>query len=556
MHTITKQLSLVAAIALFAMPLGGAYAQVGTACQAPTINLSKGSTDATTGGQVSRLQRFLVQHESGSSVLISGTFDAITESALKRFQTKYGIANSGAANTTGYGAVGPLTRATMQRTCGASIPTTTSVTPLRNLTPEVQVETVADNKVVGRYQNLPANSQILLIDFYSGKQVTGSDTIYVRAGGSGSFSFTIDDDWNDGSGSLFKVQAMPAGASWPILAVSKNFQDARNVKKSPTCTFTSSSYQVQSGERFKLSWSSKGAKFVFWEGKEESKKGSTSLIETEPGVHQYHVTAQGDTLQALCFVHVTVTGTGGTSSPLPVSPVTTTKPSGSFSNSSLTAYVENPVISGAAKGVTTVGFSIGKGDKVYGSGDIQVINGVWTHRVGTSLANGKYDITLSYYDAVGRKSVTLSKETLVVSAYSEAREAAGSPVIVSVYESSSSDGTIVVRLEGNDRTLPQPLVLSASRPVKWVVENPDDLPLTKIIVVEYSGRQTVSAPQGVKIEYLNHNPDSDDSYSSKKGIRADDLLALLKRKFGYGVSGVFEEKRSTNFIELYMGIKG
>ncbi len=55
---------------------------------------------------------------------------------------------------------------------------------------------------------------------------------------------------------------------------------------------------------------------------------------------------------------------------------------------------ENPIISGQANGYSTVGFSIGNGDKVYGSGDIAVVNGYWSHKVATDLEDGKYQVDL------------------------------------------------------------------------------------------------------------------------------------------------------------------
>ncbi len=58
---------------------------------------------------------------------------------------------------------------------------------------------------------------------------------------------------------------------------------------------------------------------------------------------------------------------------------------------------ENPLVKGTATGVSTVGFSIsaGGGDKAYGSGDIAVVNGTWSHKVSTNLLPGTY--TLKFY---------------------------------------------------------------------------------------------------------------------------------------------------------------
>ena len=43
--------------------------------------------------------------------LVTGYFGPLTQKAVQRFQAKYGIVNSGTPSTTGYGRVGPKTRA-------------------------------------------------------------------------------------------------------------------------------------------------------------------------------------------------------------------------------------------------------------------------------------------------------------------------------------------------------------------------------------------------------------------------------------------------------------
>lgn len=84
-----------------------------------THNLFRSVTDATTGGEVSNLQRLLA---SDASVypegLITGFYGALTEQAVQRFQAKRGIVSSGTPETTGYGAVGPKTRAALNALSG------------------------------------------------------------------------------------------------------------------------------------------------------------------------------------------------------------------------------------------------------------------------------------------------------------------------------------------------------------------------------------------------------------------------------------------------------
>lgn len=53
---------------------------------------------------------------------------------------------------------------------------------------------------------------------------------------------------------------------------------------------------------------------------------------------------------------------------------------------------ENPTVTGKASGVDTVGFAVSDGGKVYGSGDIDVENGVWLHKITKDLEDGEYTL--------------------------------------------------------------------------------------------------------------------------------------------------------------------
>ena len=55
---------------------------------------------------------------------------------------------------------------------------------------------------------------------------------------------------------------------------------------------------------------------------------------------------------------------------------------------------ENPLVSGKAYGTDTVGLVVSDGGKVYGSGNIEVENNSWQHKVTTDLPVGKYDLIL------------------------------------------------------------------------------------------------------------------------------------------------------------------
>lgn len=80
-----------------------------------TRTLSLGSTDAKTGGEVTKLQQFLISQGlmKGSA---TGYFGALTQAAVQKFQSQKDIVSSGTPATTGYGSVGAKTRSMMAGT--------------------------------------------------------------------------------------------------------------------------------------------------------------------------------------------------------------------------------------------------------------------------------------------------------------------------------------------------------------------------------------------------------------------------------------------------------
>lgn len=78
------------------------------ACPAITRVLKKGHT----GDDITQLQTYLAKDSSiYPEGLITGYYGSLTEKAVQRWQAKQGIISSGAPETTGYGLVGPRTRA-------------------------------------------------------------------------------------------------------------------------------------------------------------------------------------------------------------------------------------------------------------------------------------------------------------------------------------------------------------------------------------------------------------------------------------------------------------
>ena len=71
---------------------------------------------------VRTLQELLSQDKSlYPEGMLNGSFGPATQRAVERFQKKYGIVSSGTPNTTGFGALGPKTRAKLQEVFSAPV---------------------------------------------------------------------------------------------------------------------------------------------------------------------------------------------------------------------------------------------------------------------------------------------------------------------------------------------------------------------------------------------------------------------------------------------------
>ncbi len=85
------------------------------------LSLGRSLRRGMSGSDVAALQTFLAPdariYPEG---VISGYFGALTEAAVKRFQARHAIVTSGTPDTTGYGVVGPATRAAIASLCGGS----------------------------------------------------------------------------------------------------------------------------------------------------------------------------------------------------------------------------------------------------------------------------------------------------------------------------------------------------------------------------------------------------------------------------------------------------
>ena len=102
-------------------------------CTHITTNLYQGSTDLTMGGQIRSLQNYLFA-TGHLTAQPNGVFGPATLSAVKKFQSAYGIQTTGVT--------GPLTRAAIQKN---SCPAITPTLPTSPSTPSVTTTTPATN---------------------------------------------------------------------------------------------------------------------------------------------------------------------------------------------------------------------------------------------------------------------------------------------------------------------------------------------------------------------------------------------------------------------------
>jgi peptidoglycan hydrolase-like protein with peptidoglycan-binding domain len=108
-----------------AMKLCLANAGTSSAPTAPKPSLSSAITrtlsKGMSGPDVLTIQQFLISQALLSADSATGYFGALTEAAVKKFQMHSKIVSSGTPSTTGYGAVGPKTRAVIALLGGTNV---------------------------------------------------------------------------------------------------------------------------------------------------------------------------------------------------------------------------------------------------------------------------------------------------------------------------------------------------------------------------------------------------------------------------------------------------
>ncbi|MFA7216954.1 MAG: peptidoglycan-binding protein, partial [Candidatus Paceibacterota bacterium] len=122
-------------------PTASSVPQIQYSQRSLLYNIGRGSE----GEDVKILQQFLVGQGYIDTSSVTGYFGPITENAVKSFQRFQNIVSSGTPETTGYGNVGPSTRARINtmlvftETSTVSAPTTVTSSNLETLQSQIQI---------------------------------------------------------------------------------------------------------------------------------------------------------------------------------------------------------------------------------------------------------------------------------------------------------------------------------------------------------------------------------------------------------------------------------
>lgn len=175
----------------------------------------------------------------------------------------------------------------------------------------------------------------------------------------------------------------------------------------------------------------------------------------------------------------------------------------------------SPTIKGTANGTGQVGISItyGFGDKVYGSGQIKVTDGKWSHTVTDDLDEGIYTAYL-YLD-----NKEVDREIFLVQNQDDNQDKIDDLLnqvsqlqkvyAVGVYEASNANHSFCESGWGDVTVTVSPdlagsfvtLVLSSYEPVRWNIKNPAGVDINRIILSGYNAQDVTGAIGRADIEH-------------------------------------------------------
>src|SRR3989344_2002960 len=232
-------------------------------CVTLTSNLGRGMTDAPTGGEVTTLQQFLISQGLLSSDSATGYFGPLTMAAVQKWQAANGIVSSGTPESTGYGRVGPATRAAIgcstENLSGATLDD--SATDQDNDSLFLEAIFLSDDLLDEGTIDIPIDD-IAITGSLNTSQVGASASS--RESYNHWYSFKIPEEYWDGEQHTIYVYGIDSkGASIHNNTLLKNnpktFKLVSITMLPPSCTLTATPASVTLGNSSTLSWTSTNA---------------------------------------------------------------------------------------------------------------------------------------------------------------------------------------------------------------------------------------------------------------------------------------------------------
>ena len=238
-----KQIVSVGIVAAAFLPLL-AHAQTNTSssgtpparCPAFDRTITLGAT----GDDVSALQEFLAEDTSiYPEGLVTGYFGPLTEAAVKRWQARNGIVSAGDSNTTGWGLVGPRTRALIAIKCGGGNSSNSPTTPASNTNTTPSSGTVrADIKANGSDGSLNVSSGLSASISWAS---ANAQKCTLRNGVTG----TVYDIQTAGSGNTYPITQENTYTLTCVSADGRTVSDSVTIKPSSTTAPTNTTCPAQ-----------------------------------------------------------------------------------------------------------------------------------------------------------------------------------------------------------------------------------------------------------------------------------------------------------------------
>ncbi len=274
----------------------------------------------------------------------------------------------------------------------------------------ISIEAVTPENISFSYENLPADTEIYMVDSIDAKSFQlklkklkrSSDRIINVIPNA-----VINAEYR----TQYKLEARdPLGT---VIAASEYFPAGGLAKNAPNCTIKANKYKVAANENFIISWAGTNAEYAlgtvgFSKSRENDrlqKKGQMKLQSSLSGIRTYSLIFQGESgSQESCTVFIYVEGTD---------------PSATINQKSLTSSSAKPKLSGTASNVKKIMVIIGDhevaGGQVWASKPITVRNGLWSVKVTPSLPykDYAYSVEVLAYDN-GQYTQLVNGQTLVI----------------------------------------------------------------------------------------------------------------------------------------------